>query len=150
MSIVSAGPQGRAPVGGLDSVLLPNLVLGAPAYFVAFLFAYGFEDSVGLAEHVTFLVLIAIVAMVSGVVGVALMTRVEPRLSASRRAAFCVPISLALNLAVLGAGSIVSATHKEENSVSAEFSTLTDVVLAVGLFGLAIVFAAAGLRANRR
>ena len=46
--------------------------------------------------------------------------------------------SLALNLAVVGVGSIVSATRKEENSVSADFSTATDVLVASGLFVLAL------------
>ena len=49
--------------------------------------------------------------------------------------------TVALNLVALGAGSIVSATHKDENSVSADFSTTTDVVIAVALLGPAVIAA---------
>ena len=136
------------PIKGFWSILIPNAVLGVPAYFMSFLFAYGFRDHVGLMEHVTFLVLIAIFAAVSGLVGMALPMTPKPRPSAARRAVFGVRMSLALNLVGVGAGSIVSATHKDENSVSADFSTVTDVLLASGLFVLAVAFAASALRVD--
>ena len=134
---------------GYWSVLLVNCVLGLPAYFISFLFAYGFRDEVGLAEHVTFLVLIGTYAVVAGLVGAAVPLSSRPRPPFSRRAAFSVPMSLALNLAVVGVGSIVSATHKDEGSVSADFSTTTDVLVACGLFVLAAVFAVGALRRKR-
>jgi hypothetical protein len=59
-------------------------------------------------------------------------------------------MSLALNLVVVGAGSIVSATHKDENSVSADFSTATDVLVASGLFVLAVALVASALRIDLR
>lgn len=59
-------------------------------------------------------------------------------------------MSLALNSAVVGAGSIVSATHKDENSVSADFSTPTDVLIATGLFVLAAALAVAAVRSDVR
>ena len=136
------------PAVGFWSVVLPNAVLGLPAYFISFLFAYGFRDEVGLTQHVTFLVLIAIFASVAGLVGAAFPTASAPRRSFARRAAFGVRMSLALNSAVVGAGSIVSATHKDENSVSAGFSTTTDVLIATGLFVLAAALAVAAVRGN--
>jgi hypothetical protein len=60
------------PVQRFRSVLIVNVIFGVPAYFLAFLFAYGFKAPVGLRDHVAFLVMIAIFAVVSGLVGVAL------------------------------------------------------------------------------
>lgn len=138
------------PIEGFWSVLIPNAVLGGPAYFISFLFAYGFRDDVGLMKHVMFLVLIAIFAALSGLIGMALQMTRKARPSAARLAAFGVPMSLALNLVVVGAGSIVSGTHKAENSVSADFSTMTDVLLASGLFILAAALAASALHVDLR
>lgn len=138
------------PIEGFWSILIPNVVLGVPAYFISFLFAYGFRDDLGLMEHVTFLLLIAIFAAVSGIVGMVLPMTPKPRPPAAKRTAFGVRMSLALNLVVVGAGSIVSATHKDENSVSADFSTVTDVLLASGLFVLAVALAASALRVDLR
>jgi hypothetical protein len=59
-------------------------------------------------------------------------------------------MSVALNSAAVGAGSIVSAAHKEENSVSSNFSTMTDVLVATGFFALAAALAAAAVLVNRR
>lgn len=146
----SLDPRGPRRAEGFWPVVIVNAVLGLPAYFISFLFAYGFRDEVGLAEHLTFLVLIAIFAAVSGLAAAAFPTASLPRRSFARRAAFSVWMSLALNSAVVGAGSIVSATHKDENSVSADFSTPTDVLVATGLFVLAAALAVAAVRANVR
>lgn len=67
----------------------------------------------------------------------------------ARRAAFGVLLSLALNSAVVGVGSIISATHKDEGSVSADFSTATDVLIATGLLVLAATLAAVAVRLVR-
>jgi hypothetical protein len=131
-------------------VVLSNIVLGMPAYFISFLFAYGFRDVVGVTEHVTFLVLITIFAVTSGLASMIIPVSRPPGASASRRAAFVVQLSLALNSAVVGVGSIVSALHKEENSVSADFSTATDVLVAAALLGLAAVLATTALRGRQR
>lgn len=135
---------------GLLVVLLLNVFLGVPAYFISFLFAYGFEDEIGLRQHVTFLVLIAVFAVVTGVGAMAFPLGPKPRPRLGRRVAFGIPMSLAVNLAVVGLGSIVSAQHKAENSVSADFSTQTDVLVATGLFVVAIVFAVVALRVDLR
>jgi hypothetical protein len=44
-----------------------------------------------------------------------------------------------VNAAVLGVGSIVSAAHKDEGSVSQDFTTGTDVLVAAGLLAVATV-----------
>ena len=150
MPVSVVGREGGVirPHEGFLVVLLLNVVVGLPAYFISFLFAYGFQDDVRLENHVTFLVLIAMYATVTGAVGMALFRTPEPRPSMAARVAFGVPMSLALNSAVVGIGSIVSATHKDENSVSADFSTVTDVLVASGLFVVAIALAAAALRVD--
>lgn len=56
----SLDPRGLRPAEGFWPVVIVNAVFGLPAYFISFLFAYGFRDEVGLTEHMTFLVLIAI------------------------------------------------------------------------------------------
>jgi hypothetical protein len=149
-SVASLDPRELHPAQGVWPVVIVNALLGLPAYFISFLLAYGFRDEVGLKEHATFLVLIAMFASVSGLVGAAFSTAASPRRSFGRSAAFGVLVSLALNSAVVGAGSIVSATHKEENSVSVDFSTLTDVLVATGLFVLAAALAVAAVRAGAR
>lgn len=146
----SLDSRGLRPAEGFWPVAIVNAVFGLPAYFISFLFAYGFRDELGLTEHMTFLVLIAIFASASGLAGAAFSTASLPRRSFVRRAAFGVRVSLALNSAVVGAGSIVSATHKHENSVSAGFSTPTDVLIATGLFVLAAALAVAAVRADVR
>ena len=146
----SAGSTHLTPTNGFWPVVITNAVLGLPAYFIAFLFAYGFRDVIGLAEHVAFLVLVAIFAAVAGLVATAIPWSSRPRPPAGRRAAFGVQLSLALNAAVVGVGSIVSATHKEENSVSADFSTQTDVLVATVLFVVAAALAFSALRLDRR
>ncbi len=140
----------RGPLAASLAVLLTNVVLGLPAYFISFLFAYGFRDTVGVAEHVTFLVLISIFAAVAGLIGTALTPTTGAPLVMRRRVPFGVLMSLGMNSAVVGLGSIVSAMHKDEGSVSAAFSTTTDVLVAAGLFAAAVALAAAALRADRR
>ena len=113
-------------------------LLNAISYFVAFVFAYGFKDRVTTGQHVFFFVFAAVIVLVSAwlsasVVGGGLGVRASK--------AFARWATITLNLAALGAGSIVSATHKDENSVSADFSTTTDVAVAVALLAPALVAA---------
>lgn len=134
----------------LGSLLIVS-VTGVPAYFVAFLFAYGFQDSVDVADHALFLILIGVFAAVAGCMSLAVPLAHSPYPALRRRLAFGVLAfgvlaSLSLNAAVVGVGSIVSATHKNENSVSQDFSTLSDVLVAVGLF---VVAASLALAAHR-
>ncbi len=147
-SVPSLASRDRSTAEGLWPVVITNAFLGLPAYFIAFLFAYGFREEVGVTEHATFLMLIMIFASVAGLVAAALSSAMRPKRSFFGRAAFGVQMSLALNSAVVGAGSIVSATHKDENSVSAGFSTTTDVLIATALFVLAAALAVAAVRGN--
>ena len=147
-SVPSVASRDRGTAEGLWPVVITNALLGLPAYFIAFLFAYGFREEVGVTEHATFLMLIMIFASVAGLVAAALSSATRPERAFFGRAAFGVQMSLALNSAVVGAGSIVSATHKDENSVSAGFSTTTDVLIATGLFVLAAALAVAAVRGN--
>ncbi len=145
------GGRVRVPLrDGFWPVVVTNAVLGLPAYFISFLFAYGFRDVVGGAEHLSFLLLVAIFAIVSGLIGAAFWMTSRPRPAAARRAAFGVLVSLALNSAVVGAGSVVSAANKDEGSVSAAFSTPTDVLVAALLFVLAAALGTTALRVGRR
>lgn len=131
-------------------VVVTNSILGVPVYFISFLFAYGFRDVVSRAEHLTFLTWVAIFAIVAGLIAAALPAAARPGPPAAHRAAFGVLMSLALNSAVVGVGSIVSAAHKDEGSVSADFTTTTDFLVAAGLFVLTAALAAAALRVDRR
>lgn len=129
-------------------VVLANLVLGLPAYFVAFLFAYGFRDQVGWPEHTAFLVVVAVFATGAGLLGATVPT-VRGR-SFGRRAAVGVLTSVTLNAAVVAAGSVASATHEAEGSVSADVSTTTDVLVVVGLLAVGVVCAVGAVAAERR
>jgi Co/Zn/Cd efflux system component len=121
-------------------VLAVNTVIGFVAYFIAFLMAYGFEDHVTAGQHLFFLTEVVVIVFVC-----ALISRfaIRPLLktTASRTLALALVAGATLNLVVVGIGSIISATHKAENSVSANFSTTTDVLVAVGLFAPAIITA---------
>jgi hypothetical protein len=126
--------------GVLALVLAVNTVIGFVAYFIAFLMAYGFEDRVTTGQHVFFLIEVAVIVLVCALVS---RFAIHPLLgtSASRTLALSLAAGATLNLVVVGIGSIISATHKADNSVSANFSTTTDVLVAVGLFAPAIVTA---------
>jgi len=127
-------------------VLIVNVVLGFSAYPLIFVAAYGFSDPVGLREHGTFLVMAAILAVVAGGLGATVPSGALRELSVGRRAVFTVLASLALNSLAIGFGSIISATHKDEGSVSSDFSTTTDVLVATGLFLIAAMVAAIAFR----
>ena len=113
-------------------------LMNAVSYFVAFLFAYGFKDRVTTGQHMFFFGCAAVIILVSARISV---SAVGGALGVRAPKAFAVWATIALNLVVLGAGSIVSATHKDENSVSADFSTTTDVVIAVALLAPAVIAA---------
>jgi len=121
-------------------VLTLNVVIGVEAYFIAFLFAYGFRDRVTASQHVFFLIEVAVIAMISALISAVI---IRPRLGMPLRKAFALALSAGatLHLVVLGIGSIISATHKADNSVSASFSTTTDVLVAIGLFAPAFATA---------
>ncbi len=115
-----------------------NLIIGFVGYFVAFVFAYGFRDEIGLTEHLFFLAMIGVVTLVGAAVSAAV---IKPSTSLTWRqsAALAISVSAAANLLAVGLGSIVSATHKAEGSVSADFTTTTDVAVAACLLGGAVI-----------
>ena len=112
-------------------------LMNTVAYFIAFLFAYGFKDEV-TRQHVFFLVCAAIITLVSARLSA---TVVGGGLGVGAPKAIGAWAAVTLNLVAVGLGSIVSATHKDENSVSANFSTTIDVLIAVALLGPAVVTA---------
>ena len=124
-------------IGALAIVVGLNL-LNVVTYFVAFLFAYGFKDEVTAGQHMFFFACAAVITLVSARLSAA---AVGGGLGVEAPKAFASWATVTLNLVVLGLGSIVSATHKEENSVSAELSTTTDVIIAAALLGPALVTA---------
>lgn len=128
------------PLRALAMVFGVSFLFGVPVYFIAFLFAYGFRDTIGPADHAAFLVMITIFAIIVGALQVFVSAPVISG-GPGRRAAFGVLACLSLNSAVVCVGSVISAMHKAENSVSANFSTRTDVLVATSLFLAAIAFA---------
>ena len=121
-------------IGAIGIIGGINLVIGFVGYFIAFVFAYGFRDEIRLAEHNFFLVMIAAIAAAGAIVSTFV---IKPALHLTLRqsAALAISVSAAINLLVVGLGSIVSAQHKDEGSVSADFSTTTDVIVAACLLG---------------
>ncbi|WP_148046074.1 hypothetical protein [Nocardioides marmoriginsengisoli] len=126
-------------------VLGLNAILGIPAYLFSFLFAYAFVDVIGWTQHLTFLGLIAVYAFVVGSLATSVPAWRYPE-SSFRILNFGVVASLALNTAAVGIGSIASAANKDQQSVSAAFSTTTDVLVAMSLFGVAAICAFAASR----
>ena len=133
----------------LGFTALANLLVGGPAYVVSFFITYAFEDDVQPDNHLTFVALIAIWAVVCGLVIAALMRMARSRPPAGRLFGFCVTTSLALNLLALSIGSLVSADLKDLGSVSAGFSTATDTLLVGGFLTGAVVMAALARRISR-
>lgn len=115
-----------------------NLVIGFVGYFVAFLFAYGFRDEIVAANHLAFLVLVGGVALVAASLSTPLIKNAS-RLTLPNAAKLTVSVSISINLLAVGVGSMISARYKDEGSVSAAFSTSTDVLVAGGLFAGAII-----------
>jgi hypothetical protein len=132
----------RHPGSSLLPVLAWNAVIGLPYYFCAFLLAYGFDDSIGWTEHGAFLAAIAVYAVFTGVLALTAAAW-KYASSAFQILTFGILASLALNATAVGIGSIVSAFNKDQHSVSADFSTTTDVLAAAALLGLAAVCAVA-------
>ncbi|GAB3989505.1 hypothetical protein [Nocardioides marmoraquaticus] len=150
MPAVTARPS--SPVRsrtGTAVMVLSNLVAGPPVYFVAFLFSYGFRDVLGPQNHLAFVAAVGVLAVVTGLLGAAADAAATSR-PFRRSATIVVPGSLSLNALVLAAGSVVSAMHKHDGSVSQDFSTSTDVLVAGGLLVLAVAFALTAARARRR
>lgn len=138
----------RHPGCAVLPVIGLNVFLGVPAYFVAFLTAYGFVDSITLGEHLTFLTLIAVYAVLAGALAAAPPAMRYPD-STLQIQAFGALTSLAVNATAVSLGSIVSAVNKDQNSVSADFSSTTDVLVAAALVGVAALCACAANAVRR-
>ncbi|WP_148045047.1 hypothetical protein [Nocardioides marmorisolisilvae] len=134
-----------APAGTL-LILGVSVLTGPPAYFISFLFAYGFRDHIGVVEHGTFLVLIALYATATGLLSTVAGTGLAP---IRQRATFGVRAAGALNATAIGIGSVVSSLNKDQGSVSADFSPVTDVAVAGTLFFLAATLAVSAFRTAR-
>jgi hypothetical protein len=115
------------------------VVIGPIPYLFAFLFAYAFsEDPITPVQHMFFLIAIAAIAVVIALVATPFV-RASAAIPTSQAIRLSILISLAMNLTVVGIGSIVSALNADQNSVTAEYSLTTDVLLAAGLLGSAAV-----------
>ncbi len=128
----------RRGIGGVALTLGVNSIFGFFGYFIAFLFAYGFSDTIDPAQHVFFLILVGALTLISATVST-FTVKAGLRRTYRQAAGFAFSVSAALNLLVLGLGSIISARHKDDGSVSEAFSTSTDVVVATVLLGGAVI-----------
>ena len=126
-------------------VLGLNAFIGLPVYWITFVVAFAYEETIGPALLLVFLAPIAIYAALVGLI-VLFSAAWEPEADVGPLLAYGVLTSLALNGFTVGVGSIVSALNKDHGSVSADFSITTDVVLSLGLFA----FAAACVALARR
>lgn len=146
MSTLSASVRARNAVAivGLFAV-----VIAPVTYFVAFLFAYGLRETITPGEHVYFLIEIAAIAVFIAIVATPFV-RASAAIPASQAFWLALWVSLAINLTVVGMGSIVSARFADQNSVTAEYSWPIDIVLAAGLFGAATVAAWIASRSRPR
>ena len=137
---------GRREALGWGTVLVVCLLGGTVTLFVAFLFAYGFSDEVRPGQHVAFLVMLLLSAVALGLLA-GLLFAAMARLPVRVGLAFGVAASLALHLLTLAGGVVVSLTHEDENSVTADQADWPFVLLVV----LAVVGAvASGTIAHRR
>lgn len=128
---------------------LVSVVVAPVPYFVAFLFAYGFNDQIRPSTHIIFPLEVAVVAVVIALLA---MFVVRAAAAISMRRALCLSLwlSLAINLTAVGIGSIVSAYNADQGSVTAEYSLTTDALLAAGLLGSAAVAAWIAFRSRPR
>ncbi|MCW2783773.1 MAG: hypothetical protein JWP74_290 [Marmoricola sp.] len=135
------GRQGsiQRPTATLVPVVATSLFFGVPVYFVAFLFAYGFQDSVGWKNHLSFLAAIAIFAVLCGL-SVLLAAVWEPAVTTGELFAFGIQAALALNALVVGIASLVSDANTDQGSVTAGYPQVTDALIAGALFGVSIFF----------
>ena len=129
----------ESPAWGRVVFMSALLAVGAavPGLFISFLFAYGFNDSVNISSHLIFVTLVAIGA---GCVA-ALATLLTDGNTAAGFEARMKPAALtagALYSAILGAGVIVSGMNKEQNSVTVDWSTTTDIIVATVFFVVAL------------
>jgi hypothetical protein len=115
------------------------VLIGPIAYFVAFLFAYAFSmDPITPGQHAFFLAEIATIAIIIAVVATPFV-RASAAIPWAQAFWLSISTSIAINLVVVGIGSIVSAMNADQGSVTAEYSWTTDVLLAAGLLGPAAV-----------
>lgn len=110
-----------------------------PTLFMAFLFAYGFQDDIGWGNHTFFLTAcLVITAAESLLVGMLVLAADRGRRRA-RAASFGALVTWGLNLVALSAGVLISLTHERENSVTADQADWPFVVLLVAALVLGAV-----------
>lgn len=110
--------------------LATAVVGGAMLLFVDFLFAYGFQDHVGAAQHVVFLVLVTISAIGLGVLGGSLSAALLS-VPMRRGIRFGVAVSTAAHLVALALGTVVSLLNEDQSSVTADQADWPFVTLVV-------------------
>ncbi len=128
---MTSAPTNRTSTAGAWTITLATVVVGgAMTLFVAFLFAYGFQERVGAAQHVVFLVEVAVSAVVLGVVGGSL-SAVLLSVPVHRGIRFGMGASAAAHLVALALGTVVSLLNEDQNSITADQADWPFVVLVV-------------------
>lgn len=137
VATLSASTRARNAVAVIGLFVV---VIGPIPYLFAFLLAYAFSEAIAPAQHVFFLIEIAAIAVVIALIATPFV-RASAAIPTSQAIWLSFLVSLAMNLAVVGIGSIVSALYADQGSVTAEYSLATDVLLAAGLLGSAAIAA---------
>lgn len=146
MTTSPAAPTLRPRPGLLVALaVLPQVMIGVVAYFVVFLFAYGFRDEVGVGQHVGFLVGIAVVALGCALVA-AILVRSTARAPYRRALGFCVAAAGCAHAVAIAAGVAVSGRYEAQGSVTEGWSAPTYVVVVAALVAVSV---ASGLAAKR-
>lgn len=128
---MTAAPTTRASIAGAWTVTLGTVVVGGTmTLFLAFLFAYGFQDHVGLVQHIVFLVLLTSSTVGLGVLGGSLSAALLS-VPVHRGIRFGVAVSTAAHLAALALGTCVSLANEDQNSVTADQADWPFVVVVV-------------------
>lgn len=128
---MTSAPTNRTSTASAWTVTLATVVVGgAMTLFVAFLFAYGFQDHVGATQHAVFLVEVAVSAVVLGVVAGSL-SAVLLSVPVHRGIRFGVAVSVAAHLVALALGTVVSLANEDQSSVTADQADWPFVLLVV-------------------
>lgn len=117
---MTSAPTTRTSTASAWTITLATVVVGgAMMLFLAFLFAYGFQDHVGAAQHVVFLAIAAVSAVGLGVLGGSL-SAVLLSVPVRRGIRFGLAVSVAAHLVALALGIVVSLANEDQNSVTAD------------------------------
>lgn len=123
------------------------VAVGTGGFFVVFIVAYGFAETIAPARHLVFLLGTAALILVSTVLSASALRSesVEPGLTRDVASS----TTLVVLLPALAAGVVVSLTHEDQNSVTADQSDVPFVALVV-LCALATVGAVVSLARTYR